>query len=117
MRNFRNLTIWTKAIDIAVKAYHLCRFFPREEIYGLRAQITKASVSISANIAEGCSRGSKKDFKRFLEIAIGSSFELESHLVIVEKLGLADADAVRDFITEINSEQRQINSLIDKLGD
>jgi four helix bundle protein len=115
MRDFRKMNIWMQGIEIAVKVYELCKQLPREEIYGLRAQITKASVSIPANIAEGCSRKSEKDFIRFLEISIGSAFELETHLIVAEKLQFVDSKSVAVLVADLNSEQRQINSLIKKI--
>ena len=76
MRNFRNMIIWNQGIDLAVKGYQLTKLLPKEETYGLRRQINRALVSIPSNIAEGCSRTSEKEFGRFLEISLGSAFEL-----------------------------------------
>ncbi len=115
MRNFRKLTIWTQGIELAVKAYGLSKQLPKEELYGLRSQITRAVVSIPSNIAEGCSRSSEKDFKRFLEISLGSAFEFETDLVIVQKLGLIDASQVQQFLSDLHIEQKQINSLITRI--
>lgn len=63
MRNFREFKIWNQGVDLAVRAYELTKQLPKEEVYGLRSQITRAVVSIPSNIAEGCSRSSEKDFK------------------------------------------------------
>jgi four helix bundle protein len=117
MRNFRELTIWNKAIELAVKVYELSKQLPKDELYGLRSQITRAVVSISANIAEGCSRESEKDFKRYLEISLGSSFELESHLIIAEKLGFINSEQAQSFFAELHIEQKQINSFINRLKE
>ena len=76
MRNFRNLEIWTRGIELVKEIYKLTSKFPSNEKFGLISQMQRASVSIPSNIAEGCSRNSDVEFKRFLEIAIGSSFEL-----------------------------------------
>ncbi|MCH8873996.1 four helix bundle protein [candidate division KSB1 bacterium] len=76
MRNFRNLNIWTEGIGIVKQVYKIAELLPSDEKYGLKSQICRAAVSIPSNIAEGCSRNSEIDFKRFLEIALGSSFEL-----------------------------------------
>ncbi len=75
MRNFRNFKIWEEGIAIVTQVYKLSKSLPSEEKYGLRSQICRSAVSIPSNIAEGCSRNSETDFKRFLEIALGSSFE------------------------------------------
>ena len=76
MRNFRTLNTWQEGIAIVKQVYRLAELLPVEETYGLRSQICSSAVSIPSNIAEGCSRNSQKDFKRFLEIALGSSYEL-----------------------------------------
>jgi four helix bundle protein len=78
MRDFRKLTIWEEGKNIVKQVYQLSFSLPKEEMYGLKSQIQRASVSIPSNIAEGCSRSSDMEFKRYLEIAIGSSFELET---------------------------------------
>jgi four helix bundle protein len=78
MFNFEKLEVWQKAIDFADLIYANTRGFPAEERFGLTNQMRRAAVSISSNIAEGCSRGSKTDFARFVEIATGSLFEVVS---------------------------------------
>ncbi len=83
MRNFRTLNIWVEGINIVKQIYVLAASLPQEEKYGLRSQITRAAVSIPSNIAEGCSRGSDVEYKRFLEIAMGSLYELETQLTII----------------------------------
>lgn len=101
MNDFRKLDVWTKAIDFSTKIHSTTKKYPKEEIYGLVSQLRRAAVSISSNIAEGCSRTSKKDFARFLEFSIGSAFEIESQLVVSKNL---------DYITELEH-----NSLRDEL--
>ena len=81
MRNFRTLNIWQEGIAIVKQIYRLAEWLPVEEKYGLKSQICRSAVSILSNITEGCSRNSQIDFKRFLEIALGSSFELETQLL------------------------------------
>ena len=73
MRNFRELMIWQKGMEIVVRIYELTSLLSKGETYGLKNQLQRAAVSIPSNIAEGCSRNSESDFKRFLEIAIGSA--------------------------------------------
>jgi len=91
MRDFRTLNIWKGGIAIVKQVYRLAEFLPVAEKYGLRSQICRSAVSIPSNIAEGCSRSSQVDFKRFLEIALGSSFELETQLIIIEELSIISA--------------------------
>lgn len=76
MFNFEKLEVWKKAMVLADRVYVLTRQFPSDERFGLTNQMRRAAVSISSNIAEGCSRSSKADFSRFVELAAGSAFEL-----------------------------------------
>lgn len=93
MFNFEKLDVWQKSIALADLVYVLTKAFPSEERFGLTNQMRCASVSISSNIAEGCSRGSKSDFRRFIEIATGSAFEVVSQARIARTQGfLAPTD-------------------------
>lgn len=82
MRNFKQLLIWQKGFQISIDAFKLVSSFPKEERFSLSNQITRAAVSIPSNNAEGSSRSSEKDYNRFLELALGSSYELETQLLI-----------------------------------
>jgi len=88
---------------------------PVEEKFGLRSQMCRAVVSIPSNIAEGCARGSESDYKRFLEMALGSSFELETQLLLTRELNLAPNDTVDNLMSSLTQEQKMINSLITKI--
>jgi four helix bundle protein len=90
MFNFEKLDVWQKAIDLADLVYANTRGFPAEERFGLTNQMRRAAVSISSNIAEGCSRASKSDFARFVEIATGSVFEVVSQGFIGRRQGFLD---------------------------
>ena len=115
MRNFRKLKIWKNAIEIVKEVYKLSKKLPKEEIYGIRSQITRASVSVPSNIAEGCSRNSDIEYKRFLEIAIGSLFELETQLIIIVELEMISMEEIQLLLEKIEIEEKMINSLINKL--
>ena len=115
MRDFRTLKIWQEGIIIVKQVYRLAALVPPEEKYGLRSQICRSAVSIPSNIAEGCSRNSQMDFKRFLEIALGSAYELETQLIIIAELLLISKNEVTDTIELINIEQKMINNLMTKL--
>lgn len=92
MRNFKQLLIWQKGFRIAVKSFQLITSFPKEEKFGLSSQITKAGVSIPSNIAEGSSRSSSKDYRRFLEISLRSTFEIETQLLIAEAVNFGEKE-------------------------
>ncbi len=84
MKNFKELKIWQKGLEIAVDAFNFTKTFPSSEKFGLSSQITRAAVSISSNIAEGSSRQSEKDYYRFIEISLGPAYELETQLLIAK---------------------------------
>jgi four helix bundle protein len=93
MQDFRNLDVWHKSHEVALAIYQLTRKFPREELYGLTSQMRRCSVSITANIAEGCGRRGDPELVRFLQIAMGSASELECELLLAHDLGfVTDAD-------------------------
>ena len=85
MRDFRKLEVWHQSMDLVDKIYTLCDSFPKGEQFGLVQQIKRCAVSIPSNIAEGNSRDSEKEYSRFLQIALGSAFELETQLLISQK--------------------------------
>lgn len=115
MRNFRKLQIWQNGVEIVKEVYKLSSQLPKEEKYGLISQITRAAVSIPSNIAEGCSRNSEIEYKRFLEIAIGSLFELETQLIIIVELDFLSQETLQILFEKIHTEAKQINSLINKI--
>jgi len=112
MRDFRKLDIWKNGIELVKQVYILSENLPLEEKFGLRSQITRAAVSVPTNIAEGCSRNSEIEFKRFLEIAIGSLFEVETQLVISKELGFIETEQLESVLQSIPKEAKMINSAI-----
>jgi four helix bundle protein len=85
-KTHKDLDVWNKSIEFAEKIYKLTSSFPKEEQYGIVSQIRRSVISISSNIAEGAARSSKKEFIQFLYIAVGSLSELETQLILSEKL-------------------------------
>lgn len=106
MRNFRELRIGQKGIDIAVKTYRLTETFPKEDKFSLVQRMTRAGVSIPSNIAEGSSRTSTKDYSRFIEISIGSAFELETQIVIAQRLQKGDQDLLQELKADVTDQQK-----------
>ncbi|MBP5348653.1 MAG: four helix bundle protein [Bacteroidaceae bacterium] len=115
MRNFRNYKIYQDAMEIAKMTYTVTGAFPKSEIYALSAQLNRAAVSIASNIAEGASRDSEKDFAHFLEISLGSSFEVETQLVIAKDLGYDKEGIISGLLDKIQRIEKQINQLIRKI--
>jgi four helix bundle protein len=86
MHRYKELKVWQKAIDLAVQVYRITEKLPKDERFGLIGQMNRSAVSIPSNIAEGAGRNTDKDFNNFLGVALGSSFELDTQLVISNKL-------------------------------
>ena len=104
MNNYKELKVWQKSVDLAVKIYEATKDFPREEIYGLTSQIRRSAVSIPSNIAEGAGRNTKKDFNNFLGISNGSSCELDTQLIIANRVSFLDStilEMLQQDLTEI----------------
>jgi four helix bundle protein len=115
MRDFKRLKIWQKGFEIAVKTFRLTAGFPKEEKYGLSSQLNRAGVSISSNIAEGSSRASEKDYRRFIEISLGSCFEMETQLLIAEAVNMGEPILRSEILNEVDQEQKMLISFRDKL--
>lgn len=100
-KNYENLEIWKKSIDLATIIYKVTRNFPKDELYGLISQIRRAAVSVSSNIAEGAGRGSKKEFLRFILIALSSFNELESQFFIAKNLDYIKDEEFQKLLSRI----------------
>ncbi|CAM1374017.1 four helix bundle protein [Tenacibaculum xiamenense] len=98
MHKVEDLKIWQKAIQLAKTVYLLTAELPLDEKYELTSQIKRSATSISSNIAEGAGRNSQKEFKHFLNIANGSSYELYTQLILLSELNLTDKNKVQPII-------------------
>ena len=101
MHRFEELKIWQKAMDVTESCYRMTDNFPIEEKYGLTSQIRRSSVSIPSNIAEGAGRNTKGEFRQFLGIANGSSYELLTQLYLSKRLDLITKEKVEPIINEV----------------
>lgn len=115
MRNFRELKVWEKGHRMTLAIYKATATFPREELYGLTSQIRRSCVSVPANIAEGCGRGSDADLARFLQIAAGSASELEYRVLLANELGLMEDREYERITREVPEVKRMLTSFIRKL--
>jgi four helix bundle protein len=106
MNNLKELKIWNKAIDLTVDVYKATSSFPSDERFGLISQSRRSAVSIPSNIAEGAGRNSKKEFANFLGIANGSSYELQTQLVISNRLNLLGDDLLNNLLNQIDELQK-----------
>jgi len=94
IESFRDLKVWQAAFALSVAAYRLTATFPRTEQFGMTSQLRRCSIAVASNIAEGYGRGSRADYLRFLKIARGSLFELETQLQLSEAVGLASSHSL-----------------------
>lgn len=111
-RNFREYKVWQDAVAYASEIYKITQDMPWFEKKGLCDQLQRAVVSISSNIAEGSAKPSDVEFAKFLDIALGSAFEVETQLLISRNVGYIDEKLYNDLLTELNGIERQLNGLI-----
>ena len=111
MKDFKNLKVWQKGIKMVAEIYNTTQSFPKDELYGLTSQIRRSAVSIPSNIAEGSGRNSDKEFNRFLNISLGSSFELETQIIIAHELKFLSNNEFSELIAEIQEQQKMITGL------
>ena len=108
MHNFKELQVWKLSKDFCIEIYKVTKNFPASEKYGITSQLTRAAVSVPSNIAEGSSRKSDKDFSRFIDIALGSSYELETQLIIALELELIAKDEFLKLDENLNEIQKKL---------
>ena len=116
VQSYKDLIVWQKALDLVEIVYQVTNAFPKEELYGLTNQLRRAAVSIPSNIAEGHARCSTQEFHRFLSIARGSLAEVETQLLIAQRLGYLSNDQLSPILNlqiEIN---KMTNGLMVKLA-
>ncbi|MEZ4778627.1 MAG: four helix bundle protein [Flavobacteriaceae bacterium] len=101
MHRYKELNAWKQSRLFCTLIYQITEIFPQSELFGLTAQLRRASISISSNIAEGASRSSNKEFCRFLEIAIGSAYEVETQLIIATDLNFLSEENSKELLLKI----------------
>ena len=109
-KDHKELDVWKASIDLVIKIYSITKKFPNDELYGLTNQLRRAAVSIPSNIAEGAARKSSKEFIQFLHISLGSLSELETQIIIAERLNYIENNDV--LFDEIISIKKMIHGLI-----
>ena len=117
IKNFRDLNIWNIAIEIVEEIYLATKTFPKEELFGLSAQMRRSSISVPSNIAEGFSRRYNKEYKQFLYIALGSCSELATQIVISHRLDFIERQKSENLVKKIDQVSRMIMSLIKCLDE
>jgi len=115
IKDFRDLDIWKKGIEIVKDIYNIVEKFPKQEFYGLVSQIQRSAVSIPSNVAEGFNRFHNKEYKQFLYIALGSCAELETQIEIASELRYISNEKKKNILEKINHESRMLTNLIKKI--
>lgn len=115
IKSYKDLLVWQKGMTLVETVYALTKNFPDDEKFGLTSQVRRCAVSVPSNITEGWGRGTKPSYRNFLNIARGSLLELETQMLISEKLGyISSSSEISNLIEE---ESKMLNSLINKLKD
>jgi four helix bundle protein len=113
MRDFRALKIWEKGMDVVDISYDVIALLPDSERYGLKSQMGRASISIPTNIAEGCARRSTKHFIQFLETSLGSTFELQTQAMVVQrKFPQVSPELIDKLLSQLDEERRMLVTFI-----
>lgn len=114
-RNFRNYPVWQQAVEYATKIYKITSDMPYFEKKGLCDQLQRAAVSISSNVAEGSARTSDSEFAHFLDIALGSAYEVETQLLISKNVGYIDINIYNQLLDELISIEKQLTGLVNSI--
>ena len=116
MHNFKELQVWQKGVDIAQEIYEMTAKFPSEEKFGIVSQMRRSAVSVPSNIAEGAGRKTDKDFSNFLSISLGSQFELETQMIISNRVGFISEEELLQSSVELIELQKMTRALVDKFS-
>ena len=115
IRSYRDLQVWPEAMDLAEACYRTTRGFPKEELYGMTSQMRRAAVSVAANIAEGHGRDGRGEFVQFLRVAQGSLKELETRLLLSQRVEMASAKTVGPVLGRCEATGKMLRALIRSL--
>lgn len=115
VKNFKELKMWQKGIEIVKDIYALTNRFTKEEMFGLTSQMRRSAISIPSNIAEGFKRSHNKEYKQFLHITLGSLAELETQLIIAKELGFIEENEMDNIVEKIDHVSRMVSSYAKKL--
>jgi four helix bundle protein len=111
VQHYRELKVWQRSMDLAEQCYVVTRKFPSQELFGLVSQIRRAAASIPANIAEGQGRQHTKEFLNFLSVARGSLMELETHLLLSQRVGLVYQPTLESLLVASDEISRMLTGL------
>jgi four helix bundle protein len=115
IRSYKDLIAWQKSVDLVEAIYVTTRRWPKEELYGLTDQVRRAAVSVPSNIAEGQGRAVVREFVHYLRIARGSLFEVETQVIIAERLGYLDSNRTKELLAQVAEVSRLLSGLLRSL--
>ncbi|MEM9835106.1 MAG: four helix bundle protein [Bacteroidota bacterium] len=114
--NYKQLKVWTVGLDLADQVYDFVADLPKSERFNLIDQTIRSACSVPANIAEGSAKSSDKDFKRYLEMSLGSLYELETHLLIAKRRNYGNQSLLEELLGGIAEEQRMLFGMIKSIA-
>lgn len=117
MNNFRKLLVWQKAMSLTTKIYSKTKQFPKEEIFGITSQIRRSTISIPSNIAEGIGRDSNNELIRFINIAVGSLFELQTQLEIAKNISYLNEEEFNNLYEDSREVERMLVAFLKKIKE
>ena len=112
IQSYQDLAVWRNSMDLAEECYRATKLFPKDEMYGMTSQIRRAAASVAANIAEGHGREHTGSFVQSLRIAQGSLKELETHVILAQRVGLIVSETSTRLLTKSDQIGRMLRSLI-----
>ncbi len=116
INDYKDLLVWKKAMNIVVSVYDMTKQLPKDEVYGISNQMRRAAVSIPSNIAEGYGRQNPKSYVQFLTFARGSAYELETQLLLCQKIHELSSSTIKDILTTISEIKKMLTALINRLN-
>ncbi len=116
-RDVKQLKVWQRAIDLCLEVYSSTGHFPAAERFGLTAQMRRAAVSVPSNLAEGYSRGTRRDYRQFVWIARGSAGELETQVIVASRLGFLKPENSERLLSQTRQVLRMLSGLVNALDE
>ena len=113
MRDFHSLRVWVRSHELVLEVYRATTGFPLHETYGLGSQLRRAAVSVASNIAEGCGRSGDLDFRRFIQMALGSASETEYQVLLARDLGYLESAKHDEIVETVHQVKRMLSKLRD----
>ena len=115
LQSYRDLLVWQRALELAVRIYRVSEKFPKSEIYGLTSQLRRAAVSVPSNVAEGYGRSSRKEYLQFLSVAQGSLKELETQIILAQRLSYTSEKDAEDVLSASETVGKMLGGLMRSL--